>query len=287
MPPRATAAHTVWRAVGFSALCLLAGGAVEAILVPLVERTPLVDLARTHRVVLSFWWDLAAVLIATAVAMRFLDGDRPTGWGAQALGRPAWRVRALGVGFLYGSLAMLAAAAALLLGGRVSFGSASDPERWWGALFVILVQMLPAAANEELLFRGYLLTAIEDGAGRDWAVGLTSMLFGMLHAWNPDPTGWSIANVTLAGVMLAVVRLRFKSLYAAMAAHLGWNIAQVAILHAPVSGVVLPHPGYVLVDHGPGWLTGGSWGPEGGVAASLALGVAIFLLLRRPQVDGR
>ena len=63
-------------------------------------------------------------------------------------------------------------------------------------------------------------------------------------------------------------------------------MARMALsLHAPVSGLNLPTPWYQLADHGPAWLTGGSWGPEGGVGAAVGMLVAIFLLLRRPRVS--
>jgi hypothetical protein len=61
---------------------------------------------------------------------------------------------------------------------------------------------------------------------------------------------------------------------------LAWNLVQAVVLHAPVSGLPLPTPGYRLVDNGPGWLTGGPWGPEGGLAAAGGMLVATFLLVR-------
>jgi hypothetical protein len=86
--------------------------------------------------------------------------------------------------------------------------------------------------------------------------------------------------VALAGVFLATVRLSTGSLWAATVAHLVWNLVQAVVLHAPVSGLPLPTPVYRLVDHGPEWLTGGAWGPEGGLAAAAGMLVATFLLLR-------
>jgi hypothetical protein len=47
-----------------------------------------------------------------------------------------------------------------------------------------------------------------------------------------------------------------------------------AVLHVPVSGLPFATPGYRAVITGPDWLTGGSWGPEGGVLAAFVLGGA-------------
>jgi hypothetical protein len=102
----------------------------------------------------------------------------------------------------------------------------------------------------------------------------------MLHLLNPDPTLLSTTMVALAGVFLATVRLMTGSLWAAGIAHLAWNLAQAVVLHAPVSGLPMPTPGYRLVDHGPAWLTGGEWGPEGGIAAAGGMLLATFLLVK-------
>jgi membrane protease YdiL (CAAX protease family) len=282
----AGAVRAPWRALGFAALMVLASGAVGSILVPLVQATSLVDLARESGFGVAAWWDLLSVLIATALAMRFFDANRLSGWGSIGLDRAAFRWRALGPGFAAGGLAILLPSALLLQAGRFTLEPSLAPGTWMGAFLIAAVQLVPSAFAEELLVRGYLFTAIREGAGEQWAVAATSMIFGALHAWNPDPSGWSIACVTLAGIFLAVVRLQLNSLYAATLAHLVWNLSQVSVLHAPVSGWSLPAPGYTLQDHGPAWLTGGSWGPEGGVAAALGMLVAIFLLLRRPRLPG-
>ncbi|MBV9879811.1 MAG: hypothetical protein JO180_04905, partial [Gemmatirosa sp.] len=44
-------------------------------------------------------------------------------------------------------------------------------------------------------------------------------------------------------------------------------------------------PGYRTVDAGPDWLTGGPWGPEGGLAAGAGMLAALALLVRgRPSL---
>jgi hypothetical protein len=140
--------------------------------------------------------------------------------------------------------------------------------------------LVPAAFAEELAMRGYLLTTLIEGVGKPFAVAITSVLFAILHLLNPDPTFLSTGMVALAGLFLAAIRLTTGSLWAASVAHLAWNLVQAVLLHAPLSGLPLPTPGYRLVDHGPAWLTGGTWGPEGGLAAAAGMLVATFLLVR-------
>jgi membrane protease YdiL (CAAX protease family) len=144
---------------------------------------------------------------------------------------------------------------------------------------------VPAALYEEVLCRGYLLTAIRTKLGTWGAVLSTSALFGLLHAQNVGATVQSVLIVTLAGIFLAAVRVAFDSLYAAWSAHLAWNWVMAVPLHAPVSGLQLEHPGYRTVSAGPAWLTGGSWGPEGGLLAALGMmaGLAYLYARRRRE----
>jgi hypothetical protein len=52
-------------------------------------------------------------------------------------------------------------------------------------------------------------------------------------------------------------------------------------LHTLISGRSLPHPDYQIVDSGPDWITGGVWGPEGGIGAGLGILAGIGYLYAR------
>ena len=56
-------------------------------------------------------------------------------------------------------------------------------------------------------------------------------------------------------------------------------------LHAPVSGIEFESPLYKAMTSGPSWLSGGAWGPEGGLAAALSLiaGLAYFYTRQRRE----
>jgi hypothetical protein len=89
----------------------------------------------------------------------------------------------------------------------------------------------------------------------------------------------------LAGVFLAAVLVYTGSLYAAWAAHFAWNWMMTGVLHAAVSGASEPLPGvsipdFRIVDNGPDLVTGGPWGPEGGLMAAVAIGASMVILKR-------
>jgi membrane protease YdiL (CAAX protease family) len=135
------------------------------------------------------------------------------------------------------------------------------------------------ALSEEVMFRGLPLVLLAGVLGRWQAVVFTSVLFGLAHLWNPEATLLGLANITLAGILLGTVFFSPGGLWAAWGAHLGWNLS-LAALGAPVSGLPLAIPLLEYRSGGPAWLSGGAFGPEGGILASVATISAILIVSR-------
>ena len=277
---------------------------IPGLLVPVLSAVGIVAWARRLGVPLDQWEAVLVFALATWIALRAEattpHKPEPAGAGVPESGharqqrvavpRPDWsRVdlhtgalasRALGVGLLAGTFGILVPCVILLLARRLRFEPATGTASWAKAASIAALTLVPAALAEELAVRGYVLTVLRDVWKPQAAVLVTSALFAALHLLNPAPTPLTTLSVGLAGVLLASVRLATQSLYAAAAAHFAWNFVQAAILHTPVSGIVLSETGYRTADAGPAWLTGGAWGPEGGAAAVAAMLVATFLLVR-------
>ena len=81
------------------------------------------------------------------------------------------------------------------------------------------------------------------------------------------------------GILLGTVFFAPGGIWAAWGAHLGWNLS-LAALGAPVSGLPLAIPALEYSPGGPGWLSGGAFGPEGGILASVAMIGAIAVAIR-------
>jgi hypothetical protein len=94
--------------------------------------------------------------------------------------------------------------------------------------------------------------------------------------------GFTFINTTLAGVWLAVAYLRTRSLWFPLGIHWSWNWTMGAVLGLPVSGInqITPQPLMRAVDQGPAWLTGGSYGIEGGAACTLVLLISTLFIWR-------
>ena len=269
-----------WRIAFFLGATVAAGMAMATVVYPLVALTPLVALAREWRLPLDQLGTVAALLLGTWAALRVMDGKQLPRWASVGLNRTALRWRALAVGLAAGTLAILLPSLLLIAAGAFRVQPQEAGAGWFDASRVAFLVLAPSAFAEELAMRGFAFTVLRESVGVRGAIVITSIAFALLHVFNPDPTALSIAVVMLAGVFLAIVRQATGSLYAAVLAHLAWNFVQAAVLHAPVSGLTLATPGYRLVDAGPAWLTGGAWGPEGGLAAAAGMLVATFLVTR-------
>ncbi len=146
-----------------------------------------------------------------------------------------------------------------------------------GALFLL-------AAQEEIIFRGYLFQTLLRGIGPMATLLFTSLAFALIHLGNPFEGSLSlhalfIGNVFLAGVVAGLLYLRTGTLWASIGWHAGWNFAQF-FFGTPISGVALPFRTFITTQPlGPTWLTGGANGPEAGVIATGVLLLVVAALI--------
>lgn len=156
----------------------------------------------------------------------------------------------------------------------------------WGLMLRSMIGsgviLVIAAFAEEAIFRGYALQTLTR-ANLAWlGVALTLALFGVAHLTNPNVVpGFTFANTSIAGLWFAVAYLRTRSLWLPLGLHWSWNWALGWFFGLPVSGLNLAsHPLLKASDAGPLWLTGGSYGIEGGIAATIALVLCTVFLWR-------
>jgi uncharacterized protein len=139
--------------------------------------------------------------------------------------------------------------------------------------------LAPAALAEEVLFRGVPLVLLAGAFGRGSAIVAISVLFAFSHVSNPNATPLGLGNIALAGIFLGLTFYLPGGIWTAFGAHLGWN-ATLAALDAPVSGLPFDIP---LLDYCPGdptWLSGGRFGPEGGLMATASITAALIVTMR-------
>jgi succinate-semialdehyde dehydrogenase/glutarate-semialdehyde dehydrogenase len=122
------------------------------------------------------------------------------------------------------------------------------------------------------------------------AMLVTSSVFGLMHAGNPNASAVSNVNLIVAGVALAIPVLLTRQLAISMGAHTTWNFVQGAVFGFPVSGQDLATPIVDSEPTGPLHLTGGAFGPEAGVLALVAevlFIIAVVVYVKRTRGAAR
>lgn len=94
-----------------------------------------------------------------------------------------------------------------------------------GRLAAVLFVVAVAPVLEELVFRGYLQTALAARLGPAVGIGTAAVLFGLFHLADPAV----VPILTAVGALLGWVRHRSGSVYPAMAGHLVNNLAAMAL----------------------------------------------------------
>lgn len=191
------------------------------------------------------------------------------------------RLTGLGVGVLAGGVTAAAALGIAVALGRSGW---SHDSGGMAAYLVSIgktgVALAPAALAEEVAFRGVPLVLLAAAFNRGVALVVIAIVFALGHALNPHISGLAFGNIALAGIFLGLAFYAPGGIWTAFGAHFGWNFT-LAALDAPVSGLPFRIP---LLDYhpaAPAWLSGGAFGPEGGVAATLALTLASVVVARQ------
>ena len=215
--------------------------------------------------------NLAAAVIASAISARLLERRTFASIGFKL--HRKWQ-RDFFLGCAMGAAALAIAVGVAVAANTVTFSVqtralASIAQGFAIAFFFFLI----AGAFEELIFRGFPFQALEHNLGGAAAVAITSVLFGLAHLSNPSASAFSTINTMLAGVWVGSAYLMTRSLWLATALHCSWNFAMVWVFGLPVSGfTTLDQLAWLRGSIGPpAWISGGSYGPEGGVAVTVAL----------------
>jgi len=247
-------------------------------------------------------WGFAVGLVAGLGVGYLLDRRTMADFGL-GLDRQWWRDAGFGLllGFGLPTLVLLAELATGLLtvtgvlvtrsAGMFTFGVTDAATR----LVLLALFFAVQATAEEVLVRGYLLTNLAEGGagalGRVWSVVVatvvTAALFGVLHAANPSASALSTLNITLYGILLGACYVLTGRLGIAVGFHVAWNYT-LGLYDFPVSGLRTGASLLGTESTGAPLITGGEFGPEGGLIAlpMLAVGTAALWWWVRREYGG-
>ncbi len=185
----------------------------------------------------------------------------------------------LAVGFVLFTVAVLIALAtgAMTLsftGGRVIL------------IFFAIGYMIQGMA-EEVLCRGYLMCSIARKYPLWVGVITNAVVFAALHLLNAGIAPLAFANLVLFGILASLYFIRRGNIWGIGAVHSVWNFAQGNFYGIQVSGTGFDTSVFSSTfDESKGFINGGAFGLEGGIAVTIVLVVGIVLLYLEPWKKG-
>jgi membrane protease YdiL (CAAX protease family) len=149
----------------------------------------------------------------------------------------------------------------------------------FGIRLVSLLSYGVQGPAEEALFRGWLMPVL--GARYRPIIGIigSSALFSVAHGLSQGITSVGFLNLFLFGLFTALYALAEGGLWGVAAWHSVWNWMQGDVFGFSLDGS--PHVGLVrsIQPTGPALVTGGAFGPEGGLACTAVLLAGMLVVI--------
>ena len=185
------------------------------------------------------------------------------------------------LGFLFGFLMMTATVGIMRLTGQLTFGGFNLSVSGLGAFIFNLFMWFPQGASEELMFRGYMIPAFNKRYKTAVGVVVSSILFSAFHSLNPGFTPLASVNLALIAVLFALIYLLTGDIWMTSAMHTAWNLTQGNIYGLQVSGNLASNTVVKIVydSNANPVITGGTFGPEGGLATTAVTCVCMVIVI--------
>ncbi len=264
-------------AVGILVLmgCYIVGVGILQLLVALAMGIPIEEhytYTLTQDIML-YAASLVGVLLSTWFVLRCLDKRSFTDLGLNLKGRGMDLVGGLVVAaviYAVGFLILLLCRAVTVEGVQVDFISL-------GSSFVLFILV---ALSEEIMVRGYVLgRLLRTRLNKFVSLGISSVLFALLHTLNPNVASLPMLNLVLAGFLLGASYLYTRNLWFPISLHLFWNWIQGGVLGFKVSGQSFEGSLLSISLPESNWLNGGEFGFEGSILCTILTSVATVLII--------
>ena len=213
------------------------------------------------------------IMVALWIAMKYFDKRNLTSIGLQKSTslRHLTYGTALGMGMMGLSVAGLWFAGSADINDGVALMGSS--------LVAAAVSMALNTVIQEVIFRGYILQTIRSLFDTRIALAISTILFVLFHGGAAFSGIITAGNLLLAGALLGLAYIYSNQLWLALWIHFGWNFLQGPVFGLTVTGQELSSQPKLVSLTGPNWLTGGDFGLEGGLVATLATSLGILFLI--------
>ena len=223
----------------------------------------------------------AMVILCAVFWVRIIENRS---FASMGFSKHGWLARYLG-GFVVGALFLLTILGIIYAAGGYTvvsiFPVAASTAPVFPALILAayLIGFLVQGASEEVVFRGWWMSALAARRGKAIALVVTSIFFGLAHMGNVNPPTMEsmigVANVMLFGLFIGLYALKEGSIWGVCGWHSAWNWLLGLGFGLEVSGQGIDATP-LLVDLADAegastFLTGGGFGPEASFVTTAVL----------------
>ena len=233
------------------------------------------------------WWNILDLFSVSLTILAFFLWVRLVEWRpVRSMGLPKkGALAAFAKGAILGScmitglfLILLALEAARL--DRIQFNPAT-----LFSWFLVAVGYVIQASAEEIYMRGWLLPVISAKTNPYLGLAISSCMFAVIHLGNNGVSLISSIHTALFALLAAVYALKAGNIWGVCGIHFAWNFLQGNLYGFHVSGFDSQSSLLYFSTKGSSLLTGGAYGPEGGIPGVLicllALVYVIFFMNRQ------
>lgn len=157
-----------------------------------------------------------------------------------------------------------------------------------GYIIAYLLGYMLQGMAEEVLCRGYLFVSLSRRYSVVYSAVISSVFFALLHGMNAGLTLLALINLFLYAMLAAFLFVKYESIWMVGAFHSLWNFAQGNLYGIQVSGMGVQNSIFASsMNEKMSFLNGGAFGMEGGLGVSIVLVIAIILILRSLDREGK
>ena len=184
-------------------------------------------------------------------------------------------------GLLFGILSISFVFAMLLGTKNIEVINPLKPNFSMYSLIGLIIYII-VGIKEELLSRGYCITALNQMKKPWLSVIISSCIFSALHLLNPNVKPLGLINIILVGILFGFMYIKTGNLWMPIGYHITWNYFQGCVYGLNVSGFNIQgiFTCNILQDN---ILTGGAFGPEAGILTTIVIILGYFLVWKMPK----
>lgn len=180
-------------------------------------------------------------------------------------------------GLVFGAVSLTLVFVILLETGQVALINPLSKPNFSFAIVTGLIVFILVGINEEMFSRGYCMTVLKQTGNKYVVVIVSSLIFALMHSFNPGMNLFCYLNLFLFGLLTAYMAIKSGNLWLSIGYHITWNYFEGNVFGFLVSGQGAAGI-YNLKVPVSNLINGGSFGPEGGIVVTFIILVGFLYL---------